>query len=351
MLRRTRIDARIWSIPYLLHKGSICCFVTTDLFQLFKYIPLNYLLKYENIYKKIEEYCLSLSPNVIRYTTKNYIDYSKKTTNYASKFQSSQKIPLIKNGFLITFIILISIIIGTNKSIILTFNSHFIVGTPFNAPRIFSEKSLNPLNPEDTSFALIQGRKQIRRLMNFAKKYLPGFENAYISQIASQLGIRDSRRIECEYCLTEEDILSAKKFDNPVAKSNYPIDVHSREKNKSILDKLKEYEYFEIPLEALMVKGFDNLFVVGKTISTTFLAQAAIRIIPNCLTMGENLGKYINNALLNIKNICQCISICTFDEIVKNQYTSSKISMSESISFKAVFSDLQAGFWTSDNRP
>lgn len=163
----------------------------------------------------------------------------------------------------------------------------------FNAPRIFAEKSLNPLDVKDISYALIQGRKQLQRLMNFAKKYLIGFENAYISQIAPTLGIRDSRRIKCEYELSEEDILSAKKFENSVAKSNYPIDVHSCEKNKSILNKLTENDYFEIPLECLKVKNFDNFFVAGKIISSTFLAQAALRIIPNCLSMGENLAEYI----------------------------------------------------------
>jgi len=163
----------------------------------------------------------------------------------------------------------------------------------FNAPRIYSDKSLNPLDVKDVSFALMQGRKQITRLMKFVKNYLPGFENAYISQIAPMLGIRDSRRIDGEYELTEEDVLSAKKFQNPVAKSNYPIDVHSCEKNKSILNKLSDNDYFEIPLESLKVKNFKNLFVVGKIISATFLAQASLRIIPNCLTMGENLGKYL----------------------------------------------------------
>ncbi len=164
----------------------------------------------------------------------------------------------------------------------------------FNAPRIFSEKSLDPLNPEDVSFALIQGRKSIRRLINFCKKYLVGFENAYISQIAPLLGVRDSRRIEGEITLTEKDILLAKKFENPAAKSNYPIDVHSYEKDKSILNKLKENEYFEIPIEALKVKGFKNLYCAGRNISSTFFAQAALRIIPNCLSMGESLGRYLS---------------------------------------------------------
>ena len=164
----------------------------------------------------------------------------------------------------------------------------------FNAPRIFSEKSLNPLEVKDTSYALKQGRKQVRRLMDFCKKYLPGFENAYISQIAPMLGIRDSRRIEGEYTLTEEDILSCKKFKNPVAKSNYPLDVHSSKKNESILSKINEDDYFEIPLESLKTKEIKNLFAAGKIISATFLAQSALRIIPNCLSMGESLGKYIS---------------------------------------------------------
>ena len=163
----------------------------------------------------------------------------------------------------------------------------------FNAPRIYAEKSLNPLSAEDTTYALIQGRKQIRRLMNFCKKYLPGFENSYVSQIAPMLGIRDSRRIEGEYELSEDDILSCKKFENSVAKSNYPIDVHSLKKDGSILNKISDDDYFEIPLDALKVKGVENLFMAGKIISATFLAQASLRIIPNCLSMGESLGKYI----------------------------------------------------------
>ena len=73
----------------------------------------------------------------------------------------------------------------------------------FNCPRIYSEKPLNPLNPRDISYAYIQGRKQIKRLEKFCKTYLTGFEEAYISQIAPNLGVRVSRRINGVYKLTE----------------------------------------------------------------------------------------------------------------------------------------------------
>ncbi|HBG48724.1 MAG TPA: FAD-dependent oxidoreductase, partial [Cyanobacteria bacterium UBA9971] len=163
----------------------------------------------------------------------------------------------------------------------------------FNCPRISSDKELDPLNAEDVSYAYKQGRKQIRRLAEFCKKYLSGFEEAYVSQIAPQLGVRDSRRINGLYKLTEEDILNAKKFDNKVAKSNYPVDVHAKEKGKNELKHLPPDQYYEIPLESLIPENIENLLVVGRCISTTFKAQASIRIQPNCWSMGEYAGKYV----------------------------------------------------------
>lgn len=162
-----------------------------------------------------------------------------------------------------------------------------------NCPRISSEKQLDPLDSEDISYAYKQGRKQIRRLAEFCKTYLIGFEDSYISQIAPQLGVRDSRRIKGKYQLTEEDIFNAKKFDNPVARSNYPVDIHAKEKGKNELKHLPPGQFYEIPLESLMPVNIENLLVVGRCISATFRAQASIRIQPNCWSMGEYAGKYI----------------------------------------------------------
>jgi len=161
----------------------------------------------------------------------------------------------------------------------------------FNCPRIFSKTVLNPLNDEDLSYAYIQGRKQIRRIANFCRKYLQGFEDAYVSQIAPQLGIRVSRRIKGEYILSEDDIFTCKKFDNAVAKTNYPIDVHSTKNNEDKLDHFSDDDYYEVPFEALKPLGIENLLVVGRCFSASFKAQASARIIPNCISMGEYAGK------------------------------------------------------------
>lgn len=164
-----------------------------------------------------------------------------------------------------------------------------VAGTPdsiaFNCPRILTI-SANPY---------IVGRQSILRLANFCKKYLKGFNNAYISSIANSLGIRVSNRVKGKYIYTQKDLKNGKKFENPVVISNYPIDIHSDKKNSSKLEKvLQEYQ---LPLESLMVT--EQLFVAGRCISADFEAQAALRIIPSCFSMGEGLAKYLVKQKLN----------------------------------------------------
>ena len=151
----------------------------------------------------------------------------------------------------------------------------------FNCPRLLKTVK-NPY---------IEGRASIFRLSNFCKSYLPGFKNASISSIANTLGVRVSNRVKGKYVYTTEDLRTVKRFANPVVISNYPIDVHSDKKDSSTLEKV--YQEYQLPIESLMVK--DNLFVVGRCISADFEAQAALRIIPSCFSMGEGLAKYLKN--------------------------------------------------------
>lgn len=163
-----------------------------------------------------------------------------------------------------------------------------VAGTPdsiaFNAPRLLNKGKRR-------SESYIEGRLRIHRLSKFCKKYLKGFENAYISSIANSLGVRVSNRVRGKYVYTYDDLISGKTFDNPVLVSNYPIDIHSDKKDSSTLEKV--YKEYQFPLESLMVDGFEDLFVIGRSISADFKAQAALRIIPSCFSMGEGLAKYL----------------------------------------------------------
>lgn len=158
----------------------------------------------------------------------------------------------------------------------------------FNCPRIIDYNET--LAVKDASKALVLGRKTIFRLAEFCKAYFPGFEKAYISNIADMLGIRVSRRIRGKYIYTLDDIISGKRFEHPVVVANYPIDVHSKDKDTSTLKKVQDYQ---IPIEALMSSDIDNLFVAGRCLSADFMAQGALRVQTSCFSMGEGVAKYI----------------------------------------------------------
>ena len=167
-----------------------------------------------------------------------------------------------------------------------------VAGTPdsiaFNCPRLVGDYDQNSV--KDVSKALTEARKAIFRLANFCKIYFPGFENAYISNIADSLGVRVSDRIKGKYIYTEEDLKTGKTFDNPVLISNYPIDIHSKDKDCSTLHKTGEYQ---LPIESLMSADFDNLFAAGRNISADFNAQAALRVQSCCFSMGEAVARYV----------------------------------------------------------
>ena len=154
---------------------------------------------------------------------------------------------------------------------------------------------LNKFKLNNISYnSYIEGRLAIFRIADFCKKYLKGFEKAYISNIANTLGVRVSNRVEGEYIYTYEDLISGKSFDNPVVISNYPVDIHSDKKDCSTLQKV--FKEYQLPLESLIVKDYSNFYVIGRCISVDFKAQAALRIIPSCFSMGEGLAKYLSKS-------------------------------------------------------
>ncbi len=157
----------------------------------------------------------------------------------------------------------------------------------FNCPRV---THVNGATAEDLTRVQVQGRRTIPKIMEFCHRYLAGFDNAYLAFTAPMVGVRESRRIVGEYVLSAEDFRLARKFEDGIAKSCYPIDIHNPSGVGVSLEKLPPGEYHEVPYRCLVPLGVDNLLVAGRCISATFEAQAAIRIEATCRAMGEAAG-------------------------------------------------------------
>lgn len=169
----------------------------------------------------------------------------------------------------------------------------------FNTTRIIK---LNPTNPFDVSKAEKDARRQIVEISDFLKKVSPAFKCSTIISIASDIGIRESRKLCGEYILTEEDLKNCTKFDDGIALGNYDIDIHNPSGTGTSHYYFKPGEYYSIPYRSLLPKEYDNMLVAGRCISATHEAQASVRIMPICACMGEAAGTAIAVAKQTNKN-------------------------------------------------
>jgi len=142
----------------------------------------------------------------------------------------------------------------------------------------------------DLTHAEIEGRRQIAQLTAFLRKYVPGFENAYLSQSGPQVCVRETRRVLGEYVLTGEDVLNAHKFSDVIAHGTYPIDIHNPKGKGTVLKKVAAGAAYDIPLRCLIPKKIGNLLVAGRCISGTHEALASYRVMPICMATGHAAG-------------------------------------------------------------
>lgn len=160
-----------------------------------------------------------------------------------------------------------------------------------NCPEFFDR--VDGTKASDLTNAQLEGKRSVFRQLAFYKKYFRGFENAYVSDIAAMVGVRESREIVTDYVLTISDVASYRKFEDGIAQSDYSVDVHGfgdAYSDRPASTEASEKPWFEIPYRSLTVRGIDNLLVTGRAIGCDFFAEAAARIIPTCRATGEAAG-------------------------------------------------------------
>jgi hypothetical protein len=144
--------------------------------------------------------------------------------------------------------------------------------------------------------AAFDGRRQTRQVVDLLVGEIPGFENAELIETGAALGVRETRRAVGDYAMTGEDVRSARKFDDAVARGCYGVDIHGQSGEEDTMDDLPEGEYYEIPKRALFVKDARNLLAAGKCVSSTREGHAAIRVMPIAAATGEASGAIVGVA-------------------------------------------------------
>lgn len=157
----------------------------------------------------------------------------------------------------------------------------------FNSTRVVKR---NPVDPFDVSWAEREARRQMKDIFDMLKQELPSFRNAEIISSAAQIGARESRMIDGEHLLTEQELKNCTVFEDAIAAGNYDIDIHNPEGSGTSHYYFPDGEYYTIPFRSLIPKGVSNLLVAGRCISSTHEAQASYRIMPIVCCLGEAAG-------------------------------------------------------------
>jgi len=142
----------------------------------------------------------------------------------------------------------------------------------------------------------IVGRQQIASYFAFLRDEVPGFANASIVDIAAQIGVRETRRIQGMYVLTGEDILNASRFDDAIGINAWPMELHAEGRiewhfpHNGTNENSKGRVYNDLPWRMLVPRGVDNLLVAGRCASMTHEGQSAARVSGACFVMGQAAG-------------------------------------------------------------
>ncbi|HBE76499.1 MAG TPA: FAD-dependent oxidoreductase [Firmicutes bacterium] len=151
-------------------------------------------------------------------------------------------------------------------------------------------QKVNPTDVRELSNAEVEGRRQALELFYFMKHRVPGFEDALFMSSGPNIGVRESRKIQGKYILTAEDLLGQVVFADEIACGGYPVDVHSPDGEGTDSCHLKWGAVYGIPYRSLINGKVSNLINVGRCISATHEACAAIRVSPIAMAMGQAGG-------------------------------------------------------------
>jgi ribulose 1,5-bisphosphate synthetase/thiazole synthase len=165
-----------------------------------------------------------------------------------------------------------------------------------------------PSDAWDLTRCNIECRKQIRIAWRFFKNYVPGFENAYITRIGSELRLREGARIVGDYALCKEDVRNEARFKDVIGMSNFPAGAHHTTNDKTLAvisdhkDGNNEFEAqnesefaapkdqgsYAIPYRVLVPKKVENILVAGKCVSTD--RSAYLRYLQQTMVTGQAAG-------------------------------------------------------------
>ena len=139
-------------------------------------------------------------------------------------------------------------------------------------------------SPDELTQGEIEGRKQAMLAIEALRRFMPGCEDAKLRNFGMTLGVRDTRKIDAAYNLTEADVRGQARFDDSIGIFPEFIDGYG------ILILPTTGRYFHVPYRSLLPRKVGNLLVAGRSIGGDKISHAAVRNMMCCTVSGQGAG-------------------------------------------------------------
>ena len=139
-------------------------------------------------------------------------------------------------------------------------------------------------DPDDLTTGEIEGRRQAMRAVEALRSFTPGCSGARLRNFGMTLGVRDTRKIDAVYNMTEHDVRHQGAFEDSIGIFPEFIDGYG------ILILPTTGRYFGLPYRNLLPRGVDNLLVAGRASGGDRVSHAATRNMGCCAVLGQGAG-------------------------------------------------------------
>ena len=143
---------------------------------------------------------------------------------------------------------------------------------------------LDGTDPDDLTRGEMEGRRQVRHAIAALRRYTPGCENARLRNFGMTIGIRDTRKIDARYNLTESDVRGQARFEDSIGIYPEFIDGYG------VLVLPTTGRYYHVPFRSLVPRGVRNLLVPGRSSGGDRIAHASTRNMSCCAVQGQGAG-------------------------------------------------------------
>jgi choline dehydrogenase-like flavoprotein len=138
--------------------------------------------------------------------------------------------------------------------------------------------------------AEIEGRRQAWKAAQYLREQVPGCEAGRLQAFGTQVGIRETRRVEGDHVLSAQELLAPVHFDDAIAAGAYPIDIHPAAGGGLSYRSLGAEHAYQVPYRSLIPSTLDNALAAGRGVSATHEALAAIRVMTISMAVGQAAG-------------------------------------------------------------